>query len=252
MKAIRLIAFVTIFLYYKKSNAQSISVSTSHPSISMEVKNMGWTADILVTNNDASDMYTVSYIVEFTLKCGGTKTYTKKNIQISAGKTNDCGGYTISIPDVKGCEKGVSSARVTGFTAIAKVNNATNTPITKTYPNINARFIPQTENGKQSIAAQFTNTTINTTKSVAIKILTRDINNKTIKQEVFVLKSGEAITKKLGEADSYEINVSEPFDYDHPKESVDYFTEKIKNWTKEVIQKKELDNRKSSSVGVRG
>ena len=69
-------------------SAQTYDLNTNHTSISMKTKNLGWTADIFVTNNHVSDTYIVSYTVEFTLKCGGTKTYTQNDIGIKAGKTD--------------------------------------------------------------------------------------------------------------------------------------------------------------------
>jgi len=120
--------------------------------------------------------------------------------------------------------------------------------ITKSFPNINARFIPQTENGKKAVAAQFTNN--HTTISVAVKVIIRDVNNKITKEEIMILKNGETITKKLGEAASYEINISPPFEKTENQNSTD-FIENIKNWTKETIQTKEFD-KPTSGVGRRG
>ena len=117
MKTIKILFLFVGMLVSGLVSAQTYDLNTNHTSISMKTKNLGWTADIFVTNNHVSDTYIVSYTVEFTLKCGGTKTYTQNDIGIKAGKTDDAGGYTISIPDVKGCEKGISGAKLIKFSA---------------------------------------------------------------------------------------------------------------------------------------
>ncbi|GGH20080.1 hypothetical protein GCM10011418_25000 [Sphingobacterium alkalisoli] len=106
------------------SAQEIITLNTEHLSISMKVKNLGYTADILTTNDHVSDLYVVSYTVEFTFKCGGTKSYSAKDISISPGKTNSEGGYTIAIPEVKGCKNGVQSARLTSFSAKTRQSSA--------------------------------------------------------------------------------------------------------------------------------
>jgi hypothetical protein len=108
-----------------KVSAQTFDLNTNHTSISMKTKNLGYTADISITNNHVSDLYIVSYTVEFTLKCGGTKTYSENEIGIKAGKTDDTGGYTISIPEVKGCERGISGANLIKFSANKKETTST-------------------------------------------------------------------------------------------------------------------------------
>ncbi len=120
MKTIKILFLFVGMLVSVKVSAQTYDLNTNHSSITMEVKNLGWTADIFITNNHVSDTYIVSYSVEFTLKCGGTRIYTENNIGIRAGKTDDAGGFTISIPDVKGCEKGISGAKLIKFSADKK------------------------------------------------------------------------------------------------------------------------------------
>jgi hypothetical protein len=111
------LTILTFLLFVStKTFSQTYSLNTQHQSIAIEVKNLGFSADIFTTNSHVNQTYDVSYTVEFTLKCGGTKTYSR-NTSIKAGKTESCGGYTISIPEVKGCERGISSARLISFSA---------------------------------------------------------------------------------------------------------------------------------------
>lgn len=117
MKKIKILCLLLLLVVSNALYAQTFSLNTNHTSISIKVKNLGWTADVFVTNNHLSETYIVSYTIEFSLKCGGTKTYSQSRIGIKAGKTDDEGGYTISIPDVKGCEKGISGARLLQFSA---------------------------------------------------------------------------------------------------------------------------------------
>lgn len=120
MKTIKILFLFVGMIVSVKVSAQTFDLNTNHTSISMKTKNLGWTADIFITNNHVSETYIVSYTVEFTLKCGGTKIYSENEIGIKAGKTDDAGGYTISIPDVKGCEKGISGAKLIKFSVDKK------------------------------------------------------------------------------------------------------------------------------------
>jgi hypothetical protein len=137
MHTTKILVLLVGMLVSIKVSAQTFDLNTNHTSISMKVKNLGHTADIFVTNNHVSDLYIVSYTVEFTLKCGGTKTYSENDIGIKAGKTDDTGGWTIAIPDVKGCEKGVSGARLIKFSAKKKETASTQTSSSSNSSNIN-------------------------------------------------------------------------------------------------------------------
>ncbi|WP_291109675.1 hypothetical protein [Flavobacterium sp. UBA6195] len=125
MKTIKILFLFVGMIVSVKVSAQTFDLNTNHTSISMKTKNLGYTADISITNNHVSDLYIVSYTVEFTLKCGGTKTYSENEIGIKAGKTDDTGGYTISIPEVKGCERGISGANLIKFSANKKETTST-------------------------------------------------------------------------------------------------------------------------------
>lgn len=124
MNFIKILLLFFGMLVSRTVSSQTFDINTNHTSISMKTKNLGSTADVFITNNHVSDTYIVSYTLEFTLKCGGTKTYSENGIGINAGKTDDTGGYTISIPDVKGCEKGIIGAKLIKFIADKKETNS--------------------------------------------------------------------------------------------------------------------------------
>lgn len=100
--------------------SQKRSLDTDHISIDMEYEDVGWTAYIFTRNEHTSNAYDISYTVEFTLKCGGTKTYSDK-FSLKPGGVSPYGGVgvrTIGIPEVKDCKNGVQSARLTSFSAV--------------------------------------------------------------------------------------------------------------------------------------
>lgn len=100
--------------------SQKKSLDTDHISIDMEYEDVGWTAYIFTRNEHTSNVYDISYTVEFTLKCGGTKTYSDK-FSLKPGGVSPYGGVgvrTIGIPEVKDCKNGVQSARLTSFSAV--------------------------------------------------------------------------------------------------------------------------------------
>ncbi|MFA9188081.1 hypothetical protein [Flavobacterium magnesitis] len=190
MKTIQILFLFVGMLVSGAVSAQTFDLNTNHTSISMKTKNLGYTADIFITNNHVSETYIVSYTVEFTLRCGGTKTYSENGIGIKAGKTDDAGSYTISIPDVKGCEKGISGAKLIKFsvdkkeTTTSQSSNQSNSGNSSKISNINNDPKPGPSTSVQELAAWQIrqNTNNNTSRTTTSTQSYNNYNNNTATQ----------------------------------------------------------------------
>lgn len=138
-----------------------------------------------------------------------------------------------------------------------EINDVDNKMTTKEYTHLTLKIMPQTKNGSKAFAAQFVNK--HPTKALVVKIKTfkngippkKDgLINQTEEKHI-VLPPAAIITQNIGEADYYELLISDPQDYKNDTSEID-FIETIKNWTKQKLTKKELDNPKVTVTGVRG
>src|SRR5690606_37260939 len=58
-----------VFFVSNSLFAQNISINPGHASVSMQLENMGTSAQLWITNTHHSDTYIISYTVEYTLGC---------------------------------------------------------------------------------------------------------------------------------------------------------------------------------------
>lgn len=102
---------------------------------------------------------------------------------------------------------------------------------------------------KRAVVAQLKNS--NTTKSIVVKISTLDADKNIIAQKTEILKKGSTLIKSFGQADFYEVHVSDAYEEKETEEKE--FIETIKQWIyKWLVKKQDLSTEKMSAVGVRG
>lgn len=119
---------------------------------------------------------------------------------------------------------------------------------TKEYSNLIVKIIPSSNSGQKTFATQLTNK--NQNKSLMVKIKTVKKGSETQAEEKkVILPPGATITQKMGEAESFELLISEPFENFENLEEIE-IVEKVKNWTKELIDLKKTT--KTGAIGVRG
>lgn len=185
--------------------SQKKSLDTDHISIDMEYEDVGWTAYIFTRNEHTSNVYDISYTVEFTLKCGGTKTYSDK-FSLKPGGVSPYGGVgvrTIGIPEVKDCKNGVQSARLTSFSAVEqKKESAPSTGSTSKPGSGMDSWGSTTNNKSNSGSSSINNSTIptNSTGTVSnpqLKAQTEQMNR------VNSMKAQEEMLRKQQEQENY-------------------------------------------------
>ncbi|WP_445747243.1 hypothetical protein [Polaribacter sp.] len=140
-----------------------------------------------------------------------------------------------------------------------EINDVDKKNTTKEYTHLTLKIIPQKKNENKAFAAQFVNKHL--TKALVVKIKTFKNGNPPKKdglinhteEKHIVLQPGAIITQNIGEADFYELLISDPQDYNNDTSEIDFIVS-IKNWTKQKLTKKELDNPKTkmTSIGGRG
>lgn len=129
------------------------------------------------------------------------------------------------------------------FDAVLK-NEVNGQVFSKEYTNIAVKIISHKAQGKSAFTAQLSNK--HSTKAMVVKFKTHkegiptlvdDKGNNTEEIKI-VIPPAATITQKLGNAEFYEMYISEPQDYNFGVKETDHI-EKIKSWIKEQVKTKE-------------
>jgi hypothetical protein len=143
------------------------------------------------------------------------------------------------------------------FNAVLK-DDANGQIISKEYTNIAVKIISHKSNGKSAFTAQLSNKLKDKAMVVKFKMHKEGIptlvdgkgNNSD--EVTIVIPPNATITQKLGNAEYYEMHISEPQTYNIKAKNVDNI-ENIKNWVKEQITTKDKRIESlSGGIGIRG
>lgn len=141
----------------------------------------------------------------------------------------------------------------------AVLNDAVNGQVvSKEYTNIAVKIIFHKSNGNSAYTAQLSNKLKDRAMVVKFKTFKEGIptlidgRGNNIKDVTIVIPPNGTITQKLGNAEFYEMHISEPQTYNIEAKEADYL-KSIKTWIKEQVDTKEKKIKSfSGSPGVRG